>query len=1077
MPISKKDEDNTRDGAGGGVLAAVKRDAIAAFTSDNVVAPPKSPPSAPSLPPFQSPILDRASPPPDVNPGPSPILDAVSTTSYAASIAPSPSGWAKGIPGLSGSPGNLISVMGDSPPTQPSSYEDRGSISGGWIPPQRTFMNTPPITHTPLSASPTPSQPSHAVKRPLSFQLAGQLPQPESYSRGRGSMNSQFSPHPRTASNPPLPHQPQPHFYGAPDIDVTIGSKAGMKAGERGYHFSFDTLTRSGGEENPGSDNVVLAGYEGGLDVFSVSKRGVDLLASLKGLRGGVYNAKVLPWTTGTDALVAVVIHGPVLPAASPNSDGPMGTDVHTSKLKSPIEAYQTTVEVYSLKTSERIDTLLEAPKTTITVPFASPTFKIPSPSGAFCVHADGRTVVVASGVTGECWVYRHVSIAQDQGPQFLCAGKLWTTLQQSPKVEPVNESDSNKYTVARRPSPQTPVVALNGRWIAHCPPNPSSQISMKAVVPVHGYGKAPGLTTMAPPHLPVVNSDLDIPGSESVVNQIMRQTTQELITGAKWVGAHGKQMWNSYWNKGSPQQARSPPAGHDARADSGPFPPTHGAPAPAVNKDPGLVSIVDTHVLGSSSTVHPIVTFSPQNGCSFLSFTPNGLALFTASTKGDVQTLWDLMRIQFTKSSPLQASLVTNLSGPRVRQISQFSRMTVARIVDITWTKPNGERLAIVTERGTVHLHDVPAGAYSWPPPRRRVRLSESRTSVSEGSTSATSAAVSIASSALSTAASVARPLIVRPRRSSLQMSGTTTSSIMEHASHGSKVIAASISNSLGKTGSAINQLRHNGENRVALPYTAQPAIAGCVTWIADRSTPILYVLGDGLVRSFPGKSRKPNAPADKNRVRSSYFKDMSVPPLPDDRLAPAVKAFLDQEEYLDLTDKDMDGGNTMVLETRARPRIQMPIGGIDAAIPQAEIESSAPYQPFHTDRRVAMFNYVSSDMSALMSQFASASLDDTPADASAPRSWAFGDDIPATKLDLGSHHDSNDDDEDLLADGNGLALPASAMERVRYSTDNGEQIVMTTRRRRAPGNKILDEDGFFEEDCMVLDFADQRV
>ena len=56
-------------------------------------------------------------------------------------------------------------------------------------------------------------------------------------------------------------------------------------------------------------------------------------------------------------------------------------------------------------------------------------------------------------------------------------------------------------------------------------------------------------------------------------------------------------------------------------------------------------------------------------------------------------------------------------------------------------------------------------------------------------------------------------------------------------------------------------------------------------------------------------------------------------------------------------------------------------------------------------------------------------------------------------------------------------MALPPSAMERVMLYGE-AEQIVVTTRRRRG-GTRTGegDEDGFFEDDCEVLDFADQRV
>jgi hypothetical protein len=89
----------------------------------------------------------------------------------------------------------------------------------------------------------------------------------------------------------------------------------------------------------------------------------------------------------------------------------------------------------------------------------------------------------------------------------------------------------------------------------------------------------------------------------------------------------------------------------------------------------------------------------------------------------------------------------------------------------------------------------------------------------------------------------------------------------------------------------------------------------------------------------------------------------------------------------------------------------------------------------------------------------------------------WAFGQPINATKLDLGLPAVT---EEELfnIASGDLRALPSSAMETVYRQVGDAEQIVVTTRRRRGPGRGAdPDEDGFFEDDCEVLDFADQRV
>lgn len=905
-----------------------------------------------------------------------------------------------------------------------------------------------------------------------------------------------------------------------------------MKAGGRGYAYGFDTIPRLSGNSTRGRDTVVLTGYEGGLVVNSVTKNGVDPIASLKGLRGGVYYAKILPWTLqgqGSDPspLVAVVVHGPVLPSmpsevknegnfnSGPERSGaasPAATDLGLRDAagfrNTPVEFYQTTVDVYSLKDSRRIAVLLEGPKTPLKIPITSPLFQAPAPSGALRVLVESGNIVVASGQTGECWVYRQATIPHEPEIEFRCVGKLWTTLQQPLADASPQESDWSRPTVHRQ-SVRAPIVALRGKWVAYCPAAPSSQMSLRAAVPGPVQGKAPGLTSLTPPQLPSVVSDVDLPASDSIMNKLMRETTQEVISGAKWIGERGLLAFNSYWNRSGTQSqpARSPtntqpwPAPFGPRAEPQ-FPPTHGTAAPAISKEPGLVSIVDIETSLNASSIHPITTFA-TSGCSFLSFAPNGLSLFTVSSKGDVQTVWDLMRIQYTKSSPLHTAALSNFSiGPRVRQIAQFSRMTVARIVDVSWMKPNGECIAMVTERGTVHLLDLPSSAFAWPPPRRRVQPQEAATNAPDGNTSA----VSIAAGALNSAWDAARPLINRTRRSSSIANGpqTTGSKIVEHANYGGKMLAAGISHSLGKTGSAINQFRHSGDNRISLPASSNAPGPSCVILVANRKEHSLFVLGDGLVRTFPQRPRKASvAEGRQSATRFRRYKDFRLPMLPDDIIAPAVKRVIDPDEYLDLMEKEGDGiNNTMVLS--GRPKLTRHNLSAESSIPQAEIESSAPYQPFHTDKRVALFEYASVHPTSVpMPQLPTVSvlladthLDDKPSRPQSKRkqkpavprasaseaggAWAFGQPLNTNQLYSGRHMSILEDTFAMSSD-DIRALPQSAMERsVARHRDDGEeeQIVVTTRRRRG-GSRLgdLDDDGFFEDDCEVLDFADQRV
>ncbi|KAL6896013.1 hypothetical protein HDV57DRAFT_507067 [Trichoderma longibrachiatum] len=1097
------------------------------------------PTSNASSPPINTPEIRPAAAPDNENPEPSPSLDVLSTTSVSASTAPSViHDWARS--GMAASPSNLIALAGESPPTQPSSYEDAGRLHHGWTA-QRAFM-------TPSPASPSP--PTSHPRRPLSYQMDPHFVSPDNMPRPsstaahhrRSSLHSpapySHNTHSRIGSHPPpLPFQPQAHFYGVSDLDLTLKPQSGMKPGDHGLYFGFDKLPAP--YSAAASDNVVLAGYQGGLEVYGVSKRGLEHIASLKGLRGGVHYAKILPWTVGGDKdsvfpLVALVVHGPVLPqrpasAANPDDDddeikadgatSPRSAYAHHDAFSGRggqsgqvIEAYQTAIEIYSLRTNKLVDVLLQAPTIPISaeVSLTSPIFQPPPPTGAFAIKADAGTVAVCSGATGECWLYTQLLQPQN-GHVFACTAKLWTCIQQGQRGGDVaEESDKmNPLGTSRRSNPPTAILALNGRRIAYCPAAPSSSIAIRAHLPVPILGRGAGVTSHTPPHLPSPTAAVDLPISDSVVNKVMREATQELIQGAKWVGQQGLQAWNSYWNRSSSpqsqqsqqaqqQQPRSPPQQWAARNDGAAFPPTHGTSGQAApTKDPGLVSIVDVDSLVTSPSVHPICTFATPLGCSFLSFSPSSLALFTASSKGDVQTVWDLLRVQHTHSSPLQASLPSHESvGPLVRQIAQFSRMTVARIIEVVWTEPQGERLAMVTERGTVHLLEMPFSAFMWPPPRRRKVTTTQKPSVEPPEPS--SSAVSLASGAFGAAYQAAMPFVTRSRQGSSNSSNTAGSILKDSAAQGGRAIAASITSSLGKTGSAISQLRNTGENRVSLPPGGALPSASCVVWIRGRRSAALFNLGGGLVRTYPSKARRHAGHAGGRRnARANRYTDYRVPLLPDDTVAPAVRQVLElgaQEEYLDLSDTEMDVGTTLTLKGRPRA-VPNTLHTMGETIPQAEIECSAPYQPFHTDRRVILCEYTpgyGSQLDGMSEALAHSSLDanapsmskkakkgqsaaaaNAPSGAPDASAWAFGQDISVVKLDVGlpsAFEDEYADPEDHRP------LPPSAMERVMEYGDS-EQIVVTTRRRRSAHQGDPDGDGFFEDDCEVLDFADQRV
>ncbi len=1038
----------------------------------------------------------------------SPLLDALSALDRSPSQ--NTNEWARSVPAFSGSPNNLIH-LGESPPVMPSSFDDKLAAFGWTTREQRGI---------PSGYLPSASPPSNK-RRPLSYQLDGNAQgfddhrsQISSYAPRRSSMYSQQS---RYSQNPPLPHQAQPHFYGVSDTDIRLPLQGpGVVPGENGYYCGFDSLVVPSQDPLRASENVILSGYEGGLHVHAVSKRGLRKVLSIEALRGGVLNAKILPWTChGSSSrhvpLIAMVIHGPAWNASETSSaadsevlDSPPitqnGSIRGSPRLpgqptpeSEPVEFYQTTVEVYSFSTKQHVATLLSLPKIHLTLSASNPSFRAPQAVGSLTIHADCGNVVVASGVTGETWIFRQGDLDSTLANKFKCIGKIWTAVQHG-----VAESASQQGSInldlhptdpsSSRKSYKSSILSLNGRWLAYCPSTPSSQVSLHAAIfGLSPTARIPGLNSQTSPQLPGENCAVETPGSESIVKQLLQKSTQSFIKTGNYLAQQGVQAWNNYMNKPGPNQTGngSPPyQTHPAMVQQ--FPPTHGVtvPAPLVTKDPGLISILDLDYLarGSSTSAspHPLATFRVPHGCSFLSFAPNGLALFTASNRGDVQTVWDLMRLQYPKSSFLKAGLVgVATQGPHVRQIAQFSRMTIARIVDVVWTSPHGERAAMVTEPGTVHILDIPASAFTWPPPRRRISPPRSEEVVG-GAAGVALTATGVATSAVGSLWNVAGPLVGRRRRSS---AGISARAVTAQAGHGTQALAAGISRSVGAATGKMNEMRKSAATKLHLPRSNVIPSRGCVVLLNSKRHDLVIVAGGGIVRLYTIKNRRADRPADQQKaLRGANYIDHRLPKLPEFRFSLDHTPDLQQAGDFELAQEE-------IRWKERSPKVQLyPSRGAESSIPQAEIESNAPYQPFHTDRRISLHVY-SQEEPVLDSPSVSAvfapprtGVNTSLKSSSLKSAWAFGGPINSTQLNVGPPYNPEDEIDDTV---DHRALPLSAIERVvriTDSTENVEQIVITTRRRKIQSHmgesaNRSNEEGFFEDDCEVLDFASQRV
>lgn len=985
--------------------------------------------------------------------------------------------WAKSVPFFphQGSPGNGAIAIAGSPPTFHNSPGARDGLYA-----HQAMSNSPPAPR-PLSH---PNQYTNFGGRMQNS--PGTDRRASVYSQGGRPPSQQFVP------NPPLPHQPQAHYYGLPNLDFLNNPPAtGLVPGQDGCFCGFDTLSMAGDEAARSAENVLLIGSQGGLDVFRVEKSKMDIVGRLEGLRGAVIGAKILPWTSRRDPLaasrplVALILHGPVIKESRSSSASGSSSVADDSASDSPsrpssrlgshengqISGYQTTVEVYSLKERRRLAVLYKTPLVALTSPIDSPMFQPPPPVGDFVVDAKGKFVVVASGASGEVFVFAPYTQGHfEYAERFRCIGKMWTSVQNRERA--IHSTGSSAADGSHDETPPEkyglPVFSLSDRWLALSPPASSS------LYPVNGmaltspyYERAPGLAHHSVPPQPLPNCAVDAPNEAGLIDRLTREGTQVAIKSARWATEKGMQAFKSYMNKG--QQANNASYNHDPMQHY--FPPTHGYNQAAPRQEAAVISIFDLQKLldaeetRSKSALQPVATIPAALGCSFLSFAPSGLMLMSVSKKGDYQDVWDLKRMHLRRA---RRTAREQPIGPHVRQVARFTRMTVANVIDVVWSAPRVDKLAVITDKGTVHMFPMPASAFQWPPARRLRPAAQPAQSQESTTPAGPTGAVGSAMQAINSA----KPWFsaVRTRTNSggsrFSLSGLGVTPAVGAKS--GKAVAAGV-------GKSINNIRHAGDNKLTLPSTSSGVKPYSVRWLSGRGRGSVALVSGGVLqiwrvqmRPAGGKGKSANTATITKRKAVEF----GLAPIPDIALPPSITEQLFpqpgdpepmQECYGDWLPRSLP--------------CRKPAGPTLAPLSFSEIETNPPYQPFYTDKRVTRFVYArqalevqgstSEDQPVLPGLVSDLHYDD-------PSPWLFGESVEATKLSspMTQAYDSGDDDI------TGVAARIENKLVLRDGEEEVEQVVVTTRRRRIKKDGLNgDEEGFFEDDCEVLDFAEDRV
>ncbi|TQS38664.1 hypothetical protein Golomagni_00826 [Golovinomyces magnicellulatus] len=959
------------------------------------------------------------------------------------------------------SPDNLTS-LGESSP----GLSDGGRISDfGW----RTREQRE-IPHDCPSSVSSPSD----RRRSLSYKFDDSQ-NPEIHSQAlnhparRSSMysHSQFAPI-------QYPQQTQAQFSDVPDVDLMLPSQtSGPNPCDNDYYCGFDVLLK---------ENVIIIGHDGGLEIQTITKRGLSTVCELEGLRGAVYNAKILPWTANTPnseqyPIVALVIHGPAMTSnkaphtrtvpediMSYSRNCKLGLSQHANTTTA-IEYYQTTVELYSLFSSQKkICTLLSLPKVPYIATNENLNNRAPSSVGSLSILADCGNLVVSSGTTGEVWIFNPSIYDENSNHKFKCIAKVWTTVQHGVTTETTSQKvdDWQSKEPSRQKQFHAPIVSLNGRWLAYCPPADSSQTYLRAfVAETKSSDKVPGLSSHSPPQLPEVNCGTDMPGGESVMKQIAQIGTQNFIKAGTYLAQQGIQAWTNYRNK---------PASTIQKVQmTHPVPTT---PASLTTKDSGLVSVLDLDILAqnvSSPTIsspHPLFTFRVPHGCSTISFSPNGLSLLTASSKGDTQIVWDLMPAHQSKTLENRGDV---FQGPHVRQIAQFSRMTVARIVDVVWTFPHGERAAMVTEPGTIHILDIPVSAFTWPPSCRKPISPKNEKITAENDSLKITPSV-VATNAVNTLWTAARPIVSARRRSSTSLSAK---SITTKASHSTQALAAGISRSVGAATGKMNEIRKSVVTKHHLPRNSATPSKGCVIVLKKKRNDLIIALSGGVVRLYTIKDRGPDHLDDKQKSSVKTFVEHKILPLPCRKFSADSNLDTNTNEYLRTTKTGIHK------KSRAKKHESKPhrsIYSTESSIPQAEIESNAPYQPFHIDRRTSLYAYSDQKYASYESRI---KMDSTGAGRQ-NRTWVFGLPISTNRIDVippSKYRNEHENFTELYAPSSTVTESilrtsdgAEELKKMRITTESCEKFT------QSDVDLMRNENGFFEDDCEILDFTNHK-
>ncbi|KIW56347.1 hypothetical protein PV05_05013 [Exophiala xenobiotica] len=869
-------------------------------------------------------------------------------------------------------------------------------------------------------------------------------------------------------SPPALPHLPQQHFYGPHDVDIGLANVTAQMNLKDPVPLKFAHVPGYGNEAR----EAVFVTGEGELNVLGYNGDKLEHSGCLGGVQGAILDVCLLTWNSGDDPfaeyrpLVALTTHGPS------NSEG---DPAEATPQDAGVTYLETRVVVYSMSKSCRIAELLRVPSTMRMFHGGIP---LPGPAANLKTQASGNYVVVSSGHSGELYVFS-VRKGTDSAV-FECLGKYWTTLQpqlqRRDSSQPASDADISPADLGRGADGEdSSIFSMNGRWLAFCPASTPSRRSIGALLGefvVHN--KNSPISAGTAPSRPPVTCDVDSTDVDTFFAKVAKGFAQEAVRSAKWIGEKGVQTWQNYWKKDSsadnlPHVPSSSPPLYSPHLGVAQFPPTHAIDIQTHSNDPEVISILDLKSLQESQgrriEFSPLATFQPPGGCSFLSFMPTGLGLLTANRKGDVQYVWDLQQMRHIRISATS----TPPDSGCVRQIARYERLSPSTIVDVVWDGSTGYRFALLTKNRTVHIFDLPKTAFQWPPPPlKRNRPTSAPVEPPQTKAEHEPAPAGGFFASAMTIAGRTQPMLANLRGRAPSISSGITgfgASGIGLASTTSirsgRAVAAGLSKSLGAATETVTSLRHANQSRL---YLKVPARAGLLYWQRRDGKSVLSVLDSNSIKSYYVRMTKPRE--DRQRHTVSVF-DARKPVA---TKLPKALELLEGQPHREADTPSADVAMTGFWRSRT---IRGEGLKMSHPLASAEIETNAPYQPFHSDHRVTVSLIEGKQLSAEHHSTIPVQRIAAPQrSVAAAGKWVFGEEIQSHQIPNTAVRQPSDEADSIIYHETKITsdLPPLGSTPVESLSEGVSHAVSNNKKRKNKKNKspalIVADDGFGEVD-----------